>query len=1115
MLTLADSVANLVCRRVWELSQNCDRFTDTTPFGITGCMTPTGQPYHTTRGGPIIGLEAVALQGLPINQLLLTRESQKELQDLAGNAMTSTVVGAAILSALIVGHKAITKSSREALISGAILQPCLQEIDDSVLSTHHINFGQGMRMSVTDLCEMATSSARRCYCEGQLLITTRRLLVCKECSHTACDKCGVIPSHHYTDLDPKLALSRTQPHKFADAIKQALPMRLQLTGISLATLEHRKRSSKDLIKKSDWTDYEAAVGAALGEELRFLSTKRSQFWTITYDASHSRLELVFAKRRPQWFLYVKPIAGKLGNSRIRTLLQNPVARMSVDTDDLLQGTWELCLPVDLNFPIIVRGTGELVKSWESRLGLREPFAEKMVWSTLHLDVGVEDSKILQYDLAGDYKLLPNCGTASGSLHIKTSSNDSEKLFLFLDPDRTGDPKLDPFVFSNDIRRLNYGDTRHIAARVEPPWRPSAAEGPESVQCSAYGRWFQCEGVLEAVKTDALATFAVPFSTISVPTIAGVRAVNSALRPNDTDCAKVTAAILSCRVPLAKTENKGWQPGPWKPVDQSNERETFTSFAWLTERIRDLNGFSGEWRPLSLPQNHIKCQVCAPDRPEIKWRRTEDGKPAKLVPYEDPRQAGPYERAIKARPAPFVTRVRIDDDHIGRLVIGLNVPTLAHRALAKVSDLSTYDGVELSWRLDTQYVWPPTVTLPRFILQHNKHDEQVEHVFQNCDKLDSKFALRPEQQRSLGWMVNQEKENASPFYEEEIEEACLPHIGWRAEARVTKPRHIHGGVLADEVGYGKTITTLALIETQKRNAAIDSSIARNGCIPLQATLIIVPRTLMPQWEQQTKQFLGNNCKVLIVKDMGSLARYSIANFQQADIIIAAWSIFSNDTYLRKFSELAALPEPPSSAGRAFVAWLGRATQRVSDHTDELKQLPFNRGFWKTLERRLQAAEDDENLQHYVPSKRLKGRRYVDSRTRDESDDRIDDEESKAGSKRKRSKMRPASKGDTFGLTKANKLDEIVSPLFQMFHFHRLVVDEFTYVDHKEYAFLTSLKASKRWVLSGTPPLDDFADIKIIAGFLGITLGIDDDARGVLKGQNIKAIRKERTGRSPRS
>ncbi|CAD6583745.1 MAG: hypothetical protein ASARMPRED_001491 [Alectoria sarmentosa] len=48
------------------------------------------------------GREVIALQGLPVDELLLTRESQRELFDLAGTTMTSTVVGEALLSAMTV-----------------------------------------------------------------------------------------------------------------------------------------------------------------------------------------------------------------------------------------------------------------------------------------------------------------------------------------------------------------------------------------------------------------------------------------------------------------------------------------------------------------------------------------------------------------------------------------------------------------------------------------------------------------------------------------------------------------------------------------------------------------------------------------------------------------------------------------------------------------------------------------------------------------------------------------------------------------------------------------------------------------------------------------------------
>ena len=57
------------------------------------------------------GLEALSLQGLPIDELLLTRESEDQLADLAGNAMSTTVVGASIMAALTVGKGLLKKGS--------------------------------------------------------------------------------------------------------------------------------------------------------------------------------------------------------------------------------------------------------------------------------------------------------------------------------------------------------------------------------------------------------------------------------------------------------------------------------------------------------------------------------------------------------------------------------------------------------------------------------------------------------------------------------------------------------------------------------------------------------------------------------------------------------------------------------------------------------------------------------------------------------------------------------------------------------------------------------------------------------------------------------------------
>jgi hypothetical protein len=58
-------------------------------MGLSMCLTPSGVPYVPSRGGPLVGEELLALQGIPAADLLLTKETEDNLKDLAGNAMTT------------------------------------------------------------------------------------------------------------------------------------------------------------------------------------------------------------------------------------------------------------------------------------------------------------------------------------------------------------------------------------------------------------------------------------------------------------------------------------------------------------------------------------------------------------------------------------------------------------------------------------------------------------------------------------------------------------------------------------------------------------------------------------------------------------------------------------------------------------------------------------------------------------------------------------------------------------------------------------------------------------------------------------------------------------------
>jgi hypothetical protein len=73
----------------------------------------------------------------------------------------------------------------------------------------------------------------------------------------------------------------------------------------------------------------------------------------------------------------------------------------------------------------------------------------------------------------------------------------------------------------------------------------------------------------------------------------------------------------------------------------------------------------------------------------------------------------------------------------------------------------------------------------------------------------------------------------------------------------------------------------------------------------------------------------------------------------------------------------------------------------------------------------------------------------------------------------------SVGDPWGLKGLRDVRKIKCPPFELFHFERVVVDEFTYLPQasRERAVVTNgLSCGARWCLSGTPPVGSFDDVR---------------------------------------
>jgi hypothetical protein len=206
----------------------------------------------------------------------------------------------------------------------------------------------------------------------------------------------------------------------------------------------------------------------------------------------------------------------------------------------------------------------------------------------------------------------------------------------------------------------------------------------------------------------------------------------------------------------------------------------------------------------------------------------------------------------------------------------------------------------------------------------------------------KYPLRPEQLRSLHWMLSQEA-TQDPYLEEEVSEAILPRLDWRAEGRVRRPVLVRGGIVADEVGYGKTAITLGLI---------DAAPAVNGSHPTlpaafsqshlqtKATLVVVPAHLMGQWPKEIQKFTKSAMKVCVINTMASFNSLTMKEVESADIIVVNFTVWSSDKYLTRLARFAGVnaSSMPSgkTGGRRFDAIYAECLSGLGKRVQAMKE-----------------------------------------------------------------------------------------------------------------------------------------------------------------------------------
>ena len=1123
-----------------DVSQNVDRMMGRGNAGVTGCMTPAGQGFSSLRGRPIVGLEALSLQGLSPDHLHLTRESQRELQDLAGNAMSSTVVGAAILSALIVSAGRLVPETVESSLCVRPPRSAQEErvIQESCrLEVAQMCYEEATVESDAHLCQLASATRQLCHCEGQDQIVKVPIFVCIDCGATACRTCKDIPQHNYTERRPRI--ERSNPRHFVQALQEVLPATLEMTSRS-PSFQEEIRAYLDTAKADTQSPllqpagrrarviarYLSGLQAAFGHEMRIRHIHRSNCWKVQYESSRSRLQLIIDESRLFWELFVKPDPSLPSNSLERSLFRRPVARTTTTAgfSNLLAGRWQLLIPLHQKKEVTLSGEGTLVSSWKTELGLEGvASSESKVYHRIEVRPYPGDLPRAFKALTGSYELLPACGTANRSLHVKRAKSGQRDVFLLFEPDPYGPAEDDEFIFTTDPSRLGRGEARAMLARVgkltstlrsargDPAkWKPChLLDGPTGAYCSVdtFQRKVELR-LFPGCKTKCILRSPCGDS----------RDVNWTV-PSPSSCKTATIPLITCQLPRLDTEMTEWHCPSSFSITERNERTVRVDLAWLAIGLKELCDAPEAWARMHVGGASYDCASCAPPRPRIKWveiptqtsrsRSAQVGRQNRVSPLEDPADTGPYELALKSRPSPFLIEIKKNCPNEGeaaRISIALNLQTLAHRAIGNLtlhSKGSRIWPVETSWRISTGLGESLHGRLQAFTLQSNKETRPRRFKFsaRNCET-GSILKLREDQARALNWMTTRDIDLCEPFSEEIVEESTCTKLGWRLEARATRPVRARGGIVADDVGFGKTITTLALIKDRLADATEESRQSTSRLIPIRATLIVAPPTLVPQWKDEISKFWPS-CKLLHVHDASNLRKRSIGDFEDADIVLLSLSLLTHEQYHKRLADFAALPSVPVLNGpREHAAWLSLVTGRIEDLSAQLhEQTPSE--FASSLEQRVRDYKGDGTVQNAVPSRRLKGKDF-------EEHQRARAAPIAAQSHQSESHL-DTPKRPILGFESAKAYSDALFPVLSLFEFHRKIVDEQTYVDDNQLQAVTSVRSRATWILSGTPYIRDFADVKRMAVFLGVFLGIDDDTAGYSREDNARAIRSSRTGK----
>ncbi|KAG7339316.1 SNF2 family helicase [Nitzschia inconspicua] len=926
----------------WNISQNVSKEKHRTAVpGIAGCISPGGEFFVTNLGRPLLGCEKLLLQGIPYFRLLLGNETEVQLGDLAGNAMSLTVVCATLLAA--VGCRQLRKEHPKAKDAkymkeiikfleteagsdhsskGVVIPKCNPDFSD-------VKDAGTAFYTMASLGFEAVQSSVWCTCEtsGRNSDATH-FLCCSVCRVSCCASC--LGSHTgyqmdtHTSVDTKLTREQHNLGNFLTKLRDVAPASLVFSQESMSFLANLKYGNHHKTSHMPSDVHRVKELHKFSFHLQKIQRQRRK-WVLYYNArDNNGVGEVVAS----FVITVGEIAteAKTCDKPPRIGLRGDlISYLPAKMAPLVSGTMQPCavlileqgskhhvwraLDADSMVSLRILGTSP-EPSFRVELGLLEQACQQLhdnAFKGSQAKYFKKSQKIgeeRRWVYAENWKEWPGVLSLSckdypfvdgtyrrvgcrqtlnqSALWVRTGQENA--LYIIIKPNvgRTGpDVALVSSSMSPD-------DFSEVILTLPSSWQPcDALQMPEKILTARRANWIDAP----VIQCHVAALTATIESTVDLPDFLTLQGLSQAqvnmLYPFT---AKESTIRLSVH---GGVESQ-------KIIRSFNYLcvPSILRHAAKSAILSHLLSPEADWITLAKKEGDPQfgfCEETLPPRPAENW--VHDDERETWVRSSSPEDSREFHRRLQQAPTTFEFLL---DKLQGALYIRCYPQVAAHHAayfLLGGRGMPMDDGkLKVQYRIaDATLQSDPSYT-PFKVFPCTSEDPTL-------IPLKAPYTLYERQQKVVTKMSLIESGKIS-FEEIEMVQHDMPgSTGFTLIAKASRQRQITGGVIADAIGAGKTVVSIAMILQGLEKARTSRCIPRKSG----ATLVAVPSGLINQWNSEIDKFT-TGLNVLCIHDLSKLKNTSVKQIVEADVVVAPVDIVESKAYTENLSNKSGQPVP---------------------------------------------------------------------------------------------------------------------------------------------------------------------------------------------------------------